>query len=492
MKQKTHKTEKFPIAFFLVFISFALFIIPFSFLPGKLRLFPSLRLFILDVFNNDSSQKIEITDNSTLNNNIEKLEKSLNQMQSAGPIDSSSQQVETKKPNPVKTGEPKKFDSEFLQFYCRKGSEDGCKLWTLDNFYNSLRQTGNNKKTTIISYFGDSIISRDKITSQLRENFQNKFGNSGPGYFLMQKLWKWTGHKQVYFYENGWKAFTILNPVLKSDKYGFGGIVSRTIGPGAYTEFKIREDLTSVNRISVFYITHPEGGKLQIKVDGQLVKSTDTRQNKQIIKKLTSEARGKIWRVESGKGGVVQIAGVSLENDKPGVIVDAISLTGGRLIHLTNSNQNHYARAVALRHPQLMILHFGVNEVDTGMREDYAPKAITMLKHLLASNKQMSCLIMGPTDKVTKSGGEYHTLNIIKEIIKVQKSIARRSGCAFFNSWKAMGGEASIVAWHNHRPRLAVSDLTHITDAGGEKMASILYVNLIKGYLEYLKGKRSK
>ncbi|MGM0596873.1 MAG: hypothetical protein ACQES9_07525 [Myxococcota bacterium] len=491
MKQKTHKTGKFPSAFFLVFLSFALLVIPFSFLPGKLRLFPNLRLFILDILKEKSSQPIEITDNSTLNNNIEKLEKTLNRMQSKKPTASPSE-VETIKPTPVKTGEVKIFDSEFLQLYCRKGGKDGCKLWTLDKFYNSLTQTRNRNKPSIISYFGDSIISRDKITSRLRENFQNKFGNSGPGYFLMQKLWKWTGHKQVYFYEKGWKAFTILNPILKSDKYGFGGIVSRTIGPGAYTEFKIREDLTRVNKISVFYITHPEGGKLRIKVDGKLITSADTRQENQIIKKLTIGAKGKIWRVESGKGGVVQIAGVSLENNNPGVIVDSISLTGGRLIHLANSNHNHYARAVSQRNPQLMILHFGVNEVDTGMKENYASRAITLLKHLLATNKQMSCLIMGPTDKVTKSGGKYHTLKIIKKIIKVQKNIARKSGCAFFNSWEAMGGEASIVSWHNHRPRLAVSDLTHITDAGGKKMASILYVNLIKGYVEYLKEEKSK
>jgi hypothetical protein len=392
----------------------------------------------------------------------------------------------------IKMGDLQKIPgSVFLQNPCILPGKSRCNRWALDYFYESLYATSQKKGITRIGYFGDSIIALDKITSKLRTNLQERFGNSGPGFFHMAAMWKWSRHKQISLFSHEWKTEVILLPKHKRHFFGYGGVSARTTGPGARTVLKIRDGAqTAPTQMTVFYVRSLEGAKFHININGKRVKTVNTRGPRvtgQIVT-VTFE-KGSVFEVEAGKGGTLELTGILLENHTPGVVLDSISLTGARLVHFANNNPAHLVTSITQRNPNLLIFHFGINESDTRIGPNYEPKVAAFLRNV-KKGTNLSCLVAGPSDKVKKKYGEYITKPIIHYIIKVQKKLAIEAGCAFFNTWQAMGGETSVVKWYRSRPRLAIGDLTHITDAGGDLMGSIIYLELMKGYRQWLQEKR--
>ncbi len=491
----------FPVRPLKVFLLFGVAATTVAFLPPPLDLLPNIKLFFREVFGVHAKKGAPPPELNEITSSIAKLEATLPKSTATTPPPSSAAPAA---PTPVKTGalmplvgarpnSTKRGALPLLQIPCLKGSLAGCKRWALSHFFSSLERTSAKKKTTRITYYGDSIISLDKVTSTLREKFQHRFGASGPGFFHMAALWKWTKHKEISLHSREWKTESMLNPKKRQRLYGYGGILAHTIGPGATTRLRIREEvsLAPITKMEVYYARDPEGGKFHVKVDKRVIATVDTRGTYEGgQKQILTFPQGHDFAVVAGKGGVLKLTGVVLENETKGVVVDSISMTGGRLIHFANMNPAHQARTITQRAPDLLIFHFGINEADTGLEPDYQERALRFLRNIRKANPALSCLIAGPSDKVTKRYGEYVTKPIIHHIIKVQLKIAHSAGCAFFDTWRAMGGEASIVKWYNHRPRLAIGDLTHITDAGGALLGSLLYLELMKGYSFFLKEQR--
>jgi hypothetical protein len=76
---------------------------------------------------------------------------------------------------------------------------------------------------------------------------------------------------------------------------------------------------------------------------------------------------------------------------------------------------------------------------------------------------------------------------VIPALVKEQKSASAEVGCAFWNTFKAMGGYGSMASWV--RRGLGQADLTHPTGSGSEVLGSWIYRALMDGYQKYLKRK---
>jgi hypothetical protein len=57
--------------------------------------------------------------------------------------------------------------------------------------------------------------------------------------------------------------------------------------------------------------------------------------------------------------------------------------------------------------------------------------------------------------------------------VAMQKRVARETGCAFFDTFTAMGGEGTMAHWYNDQPRLVSADFIHPYPAGGKRIATI-------------------
>ena len=53
-------------------------------------------------------------------------------------------------------------------------------------------------------HYGDSPVTADSITADVRSLLQQHFGDAGHGFVLIAKPWAWYGHRGVDVQGKGW------------------------------------------------------------------------------------------------------------------------------------------------------------------------------------------------------------------------------------------------------------------------------------------------
>jgi len=79
----------------------------------------------------------------------------------------------------------------------------------------------------------------------------------------------------------------------------------------------------------------------------------------------------------------------------------------------------------------------------------------------------------------------YKTMPVVLEIAEIQREVALELGCAFFDTYSAMGGEASIWRWSCEEEARAWGDLVHLSPLGYRDVAQQLGVALKAAQLEW-------
>ena len=85
-----------------------------------------------------------------------------------------------------------------------------------------------------------------------------------------------------------------------------------------------------------------------------------------------------------------------------------------------------------------------------------------------------------PSPLVERLGGEGFASN-------AQREVAVAEGCAFFDTYEAMGGDGSMGRWVRSSPALGSGDLSHLTHHGHKVVGGMLYRALVAGYVDYRK-----
>ena len=86
---------------------------------------------------------------------------------------------------------------------------------------------------------------------------------------------------------------------------------------------------------------------------------------------------------------------------------------------------------------------------------------------------------------IFERSGEIGTMPNLVRIVAAQKRIATELGGAFFDSYRAMGGEGSAGRWYLAAPRLMTGDFTHPTRTGADRLARLLVDALQGRYAAY-------
>src|SRR5204863_6355509 len=98
---------------------------------------------------------------------------------------------------------------------------------TLERFYTALARTEGKEKGAItrITHYGDSPITNDGITGTTRQLLQERFGDSGHGFILIDRPWEWYGHQSISFTSGGgWQNGSLMNPRTRDGQFGLGGV----------------------------------------------------------------------------------------------------------------------------------------------------------------------------------------------------------------------------------------------------------------------------
>jgi len=363
----------------------------------------------------------------------------------------------------------------------------------LHAFYAALARTarGADSAITRILYHGDSLVASDFVTSTLRRKFQTQFGDAGHGFVLMANAWSSYTHADVFrFSTRGWSVSRIVGPYLKDGFYGLGG-VSFKGPPGIRAQFGTARDGPYGRRVATFevaYLKQPGGGDFRINVDGEY---------RALISTDAPEKASGFYHVEVEDGehtlelvtqrAEVRAFGVALERSGPGVILDAIGIQGARIRFLDKQDDAHWATQLAWRKPNLLVFQFGANESGDGFAYSMPDYHLTMKEVILQAKRATpgaSCLILSAMDRARNTEWGLITVPIIPHIVEQQRKTALDVGCAFWNTYEAMGGKGSMARWV--RRGLGQADLTHPTSIGADIVGNWIYQALIRDYQKYL------
>jgi len=362
-------------------------------------------------------------------------------------------------------------------------------------FYEALRRTamGDADAITRIGHYGDSSIATDLITYTVRRDLQRRFGDAGHGFTLISKGYLPYMHRDVKAHSSSdWMLREIVRNQDSGGLYGYGGIQFRT-RPTSWATFETDDSAPVGGRVSRFQILfqrYPHGGSIKTRVDSGPWQYTPTRADEETDGIVTFAVPDGPHRLElrfGGHGGL-RLYGVVMERDGPGAVYDSLGLVGARATRLLNFDPAHVQAQIRQRDLNLVVLGFGGNEAADNIQPDhYQASYEEVIDRMRAGREDLGCLVFAPLDQGEMgSRRRVVTMASIPDIVAAQRAAARSRGCAFFDTWQAMGGEGAMGRWYDAHPRLALGDFRHATPAGYEVIAHMFVKAMLEGFARWL------
>jgi len=358
----------------------------------------------------------------------------------------------------------------------------------LDHFYASLWRSEKKEPgaVTRILHYGDSPTTADLITGDVRSILQARYGDAGHGFVLIAKPWAWYQHTGLEVSGSGWEMARASNYESRDGLFGLGG-VSFTGGGSASS--KIVYKTAGHRHFEIWYLKQPGGGSLAVTADGAPLGKVDTSADSKAPAVTSFMAAGSVHTLELQVAEPpVRVFGVVAEKNVPGVVYDTLGLNGASINVLSRIiKPEHWADQLRRRHPDLVILNYGTNEADFGsfIEHGYEHELREAVGRIRAAVPETSILLMSPMDRGHHNGGEIETMPTIPRLVAIQRSVARDTGCGFFDTFRAMGGEGTMARWYNGQPRLVSADLIHPTPAGAKSIAVIFAREIGAGLNRY-------
>jgi lysophospholipase L1-like esterase len=356
----------------------------------------------------------------------------------------------------------------------------------LDHFYAALCRTEKGRAVTRIVHYGDSPTTADLITGDVRVQLQKRFGDAGHGFLLVAKPWAWYQHAGVEVAGSGWQMAPASRFVAHDGMFGLGGVSFTGSGAarsriefanGGYTQFE------------AWYLRQPGGGEFSLWVDGRMLGRVDTAGESKTpgFAAFRSETAAAELEIHGERGGV-RVFGITAEGPGPGVVYDSLGLNGASITVLSRMfNGRHWAEELQHRNPALVIVNYGTNEADFAEFVDrqYEKELRDALRRIQTALPEASVLVMSPMDRGQRNGGEIETMPTIPRIVEIQKRVARETGCGFFDTYAAMGGEGTMGRWYAARPRMVSADLIHPYPGAGNMIAGVFTKEIGEGLGRY-------
>lgn len=360
-------------------------------------------------------------------------------------------------------------------------------------FYDSLLRTARQEAHAItrVAHYGDSSIATDRITSTVRRNLQERFGDAGHGFVLVgngSMAYRHIG--LTHTMSDAWHTQEVTRQSRDDGRYGFGGIVLRGGGGARSTLGSDPESPVgkTVSRFEIWYATAPRLGEIELRIDGGEPRNVYTMSDAPSDGVHVIDVPDGDHRMSVRALSIVEIYGVVLERDVPGVVYDSLGLVGARASRLLNFDAAHIQSQIRRRGTNLLVLGFGGNEAS-----DYIDPAVyeasfdQVVQRMRADRTDLGCLVVAPLDQAGREGGAIRTFRGLPILIEAQKRVAARRGCAYFDTFAAMGGSGSMARWYRSNPPLASGDFRHATPEGYEVIGNMIYRAILEGFAGYLR-----
>lgn len=346
---------------------------------------------------------------------------------------------------------------------------------------------------------GNSLIASDHVTDVVRARLVERFGDAGRGFLLPERLSKVAG-RRVRTGEGspGWAIETFVQDAPPAGAprlgpFGFSGSLHTSTVDGERTSWQ----LDGAQRARLDYLEHQQQPAMRLEVKSPSGTSTVARvealrqagaaaaHDESLEVELPAGAT-ELVLVAEGKGA--KVYGVALEKDRAGVIVDTIGVPAASArLYVEAIDADMFGRQLAQREPALFVAMLGGNEVRSFSYGTLNPAgfdhALTeLLRRAKRAAPNAACLVVTPIDsvKATAAGEELATRTELKQVIDVQRAVAKREGCAVFDLFAAMGGAGSLARFRDKG--FLSDDLVHPTWRGGDVLGQLFADALLQAY----------
>jgi lysophospholipase L1-like esterase len=373
---------------------------------------------------------------------------------------------------------------------------------SLVGFYRALARTDDGEAGAItrVTHMGDSSIGMDQLPHYLRRRFQDRFGDGGTGFVLVQPHSTSYRNNTVHLgTPRRWQFCFLIFRCFSDGHYGLGGVAT-TGSRGSTTVIETRRDGaygTTASRLELWYAAQRRGGRLGLRVDGDpeivLDTSSGDAEGAPVEDRFHRAALvpgSHRVRVRHVGGGPARAYGVVLETDGPGVVWDTLSMIGAFTTRLLEYDEAHFAGQLRARDPSLVVLNYGGNDlrryVGRGVRiSEFQEETRQVLARFRSASPDAGCLLTGIIEH-EMSGRSRIRPEHVQAVVDAQRAAAHEAGCAFFDVYAAMGGAGSYRRWM--REGRAASDLKHLNPAGRRIVADWIYEGLVSGYVAWRTG----
>lgn len=340
-----------------------------------------------------------------------------------------------------------------------------------------------------IMHYGDSQIEVDRITSTIRNGLQSQFGGNGVG--IVPAIQTIPIPAIIQSCDKELPRFVVYGPKSMQREDKSYGPVGQSVEITDNAEFSFQSRNIQGNRHRSFEQLTILLDKIEKPVNISVVTENNTIEktvynNEHEVK---FDISGKPNRLKVRISGMCLVYGFMFDGKQPGVAYDNIAMRGCSGTIFTSIARQSLVNFYHNHDIPLIIMQFGGNSVPylktTAAIDSYCRTLeyhIDYLKHVSPDSK---ILFIGPSDMSTNINGQMQSYPMLKTIVEKMKTMCLENDVAYWDIYKAMGGNNSMVKWANSSPALAGSDHVHLTTAGAEKIGDMILDGFLSAYDYY-------
>lgn len=321
----------------------------------------------------------------------------------------------------------------------------------LRTFYTSLPES--DMRVVRVMHYGDSQIEEDRMTQQIREQLQNRYGGRGAGLLPLVQ--------------------TIPSRTVRQELFVNGRKITPQQGPKRYMVHGFKRDQRADGLYGVL-------GQMAVLNDSMISGSEHIMAVCTPLDGRPSYTRWQVFADTSvhyafagdtvlfnGRGGVYALS----QESETGVIVDNIPLRGSIGTVFTRIDSAQLSTFYREQNVRLIILQFGGNAIPSNQNPGTIQAIVRGLREqvrfLRLCAPEASILFIGPSDMLTQTEGEWQTYPMVPYMDRLLRKMALEENIAYFSLYRWMGGAGSMLRWQEIG--LAGSDGVHFTRSGARK-----------------------
>ena len=388
-----------------------------------------------------------------------------------------------------------KMEDDTLSYYRRFFYENPDRIFLPGDDYHFFdpvfrQMEGATDHLVRVVHYGDSQIELDRISQDLREALQERFGGSGTG--LFPALGNVPSASISKAANGSFAHYTMYGDSTTQraghNRYGILAQVVQLTGSGTLTlrgskNKNAREGVKTFESVSVLY---GRGENLVVKA------TSGTEKPEPVVQKGENGVTRITWHfgrpVEKATltfQGNAEIYGIGADGNT-GVAVDNVPLRGCSGTIFTRISKPLMTDSFALTDTRLIILQFGGNMMPMirGAKqiEPYQEQIAKQIAYFHEVAPQAKILFIGPSDMGKSVNGRVVTWPHLPELVDSLKATALRNDAAYWDLYRMMGGENSMAQWVRHSPPYAGPDYIHFTPAGAQKVGDALSRSFLTYY----------